>query len=55
VLDPQDLEPEIFYRNMVIAGSPETCFEKIDALRCELGVEYLNVLSAFFGFLRRRG
>lgn len=46
-----DLQPEAFYRDMVIAGSPERCAAKIEALRCELGINYLNALSAFFGFL----
>lgn len=46
-----DLEPEVFYRDMVIAGGPETCAAKIETLRSELGVNYINALSAFFGFL----
>ena len=46
-----ELEPEVFYRDMVIAGGPETCAAKIEALRSELGINYLNALSAFFGFL----
>ena len=46
-----DLEPEAFYRDMVIAGGPETCAARIEALRCELGINYFNALSAFFGFL----
>jgi alkanesulfonate monooxygenase SsuD/methylene tetrahydromethanopterin reductase-like flavin-dependent oxidoreductase (luciferase family) len=51
VIDEARLEPENFYRDMVIAGSPETCAEKFMALHDELGVTYLNALSAFFGFL----
>lgn len=51
VIDEARLEPETFYRDMVIAGSPETCAEKFMALHDELGVTYLNALSAFFGFL----
>lgn len=47
----RDLEPETFYREMVIAGSPETCSRRIVELRCKLGINYLNVLGAFFGFL----
>lgn len=51
VIDEAGLEPENFYRNMVVAGSPETCAEKFMTLHDELGVTYLNALSAFFGFL----
>lgn len=51
VLDERDLEPEVFYDEMVIAGGPETCAAKILKLNRELGVCYLNALSAFFGFL----
>ena len=51
VIAEADLEPENFYRDMVIVGSPETCAQKILALNAELGVAYLNALSAFFGFL----
>lgn len=51
VIDEARLEPENFYRDMVIAGSPETCAQKFMALHDELGVTYLNALSAFFGFL----
>lgn len=51
VVAEADLEPENFYRDMVIVGSPETCAQKILALNAELGVTYLNALSAFFGFL----
>jgi alkanesulfonate monooxygenase SsuD/methylene tetrahydromethanopterin reductase-like flavin-dependent oxidoreductase (luciferase family) len=46
-----DLEPDTFYREMVIAGGPETCASKIEDLRTELGINYLNALSGFFGFL----
>jgi alkanesulfonate monooxygenase SsuD/methylene tetrahydromethanopterin reductase-like flavin-dependent oxidoreductase (luciferase family) len=51
VLAERDLDPEVFYREMVIAGGPETCAAKILELHEELGVTYLNALSAFFGFL----
>jgi alkanesulfonate monooxygenase SsuD/methylene tetrahydromethanopterin reductase-like flavin-dependent oxidoreductase (luciferase family) len=51
VLTEKDLDPEVFYREMVIAGGPETCAAKILELHEELGVTYLNALSAFFGFL----
>lgn len=51
ILNSDDLEPESFYRDMVIAGSPQTCVERISALRDEFGISYLNALSAFFGFL----
>lgn len=46
-----DLEPETFYREMVIAGGPESCARRINDLRRDFGINYLNALSAFFGFL----
>jgi alkanesulfonate monooxygenase SsuD/methylene tetrahydromethanopterin reductase-like flavin-dependent oxidoreductase (luciferase family) len=51
VVVERDLEPENFYREMVIAGGPESCAQRILELHDELGVSYLNALSAFFGFL----
>jgi len=51
IVTEQDLDPEIFYREMVIAGSPESCVRRILELNAELGIMYLNALSAFFGFL----
>jgi alkanesulfonate monooxygenase SsuD/methylene tetrahydromethanopterin reductase-like flavin-dependent oxidoreductase (luciferase family) len=51
VVAERDLDPEVFYQEMVIAGGPETCARKIMELNEELGVAYLNALSAFFGFL----
>lgn len=51
VVTEQDLDPEVFYREMVIAGSPDTCARRIVELYDELGISYLNALSAFFGFL----
>ncbi|ULA62628.1 MAG: LLM class flavin-dependent oxidoreductase [Nitrospira sp.] len=50
-LSEADLDPERFYEEMVIAGSPDTCVGKLAALRDELGTEYVNCLSSFFGFL----
>lgn len=51
MLTEADLEPETFYREMVIAGGPATCVERIERLRHEWGMNYLNALSGFFGFL----
>lgn len=51
VIAERDLDPERFYQEMVIAGSPESCTRQITQLHDELGVTYLNALSAFFGFL----
>lgn len=51
ILVEWDLDPENFYRDMVIAGSPESCAKQILELNAELGITYLNALSAFFGFL----
>ncbi len=47
-----ELEPDNFYNKMVIVGSPQTCIEKILEIK-ELtgGMNYLNSLSAFFGYL----
>lgn len=50
-LSEAELEPSRFYEEMVIAGSPETCVEKISSLRRTLGINYLNCLASFFGFL----
>lgn len=51
VVAERDLDPETFYREMVIAGSPGSCARQFLELNAELGVTYLNALSAFFGFL----
>lgn len=51
ILSEDDLEPEAFYQRMVIAGGPETCAHRINALREEFGIGYLNALAGFFGFL----
>lgn len=46
------LDPENFYSQMVIAGCPQTCREKIDNLKFKIGdIKYLNILSGFFGYL----
>jgi len=47
----EELNPESYYNNLVIAGSPETVTRRILALREEFGFTYLNALSALFGFL----
>jgi len=51
VIAERDLDPEVFYREMVIVGGPESCAQQIIGINAELGVTYLNALSAFFGFL----
>lgn len=51
VIAHEDLEPESFYRKMVIAGGPDTCAERINELRDSFGIGYLNALAAFFGYL----
>lgn len=50
-LTADDLEPERFFREMVIAGGPDTCAQRLTELRDRLDVEYVNCLSSFFGFL----
>jgi len=54
VIDMDNLEPELFIRNMVIAGSPDTCRERIHELHDSLGICHLNLLPAFFGYLPPR-
>lgn len=51
VIDEAALDGDRFYREMVIAGGPETCVELIDALRERLGIRYVNCLTSFFGYL----
>lgn len=51
VVAERDLDPENFYNEMVITGSPESCAQQVIELNAELGLTYLNALSAFFGFL----
>lgn len=46
-----DLEPERFYHETAIIGGPRTVTERITQLHDEHGVQYLNLLSSFFGFL----
>lgn len=50
-LTAEDLEPERFFRDMVIAGGPDTCVQRLAELQERLGVDYVNCLSSFFGFL----
>jgi alkanesulfonate monooxygenase SsuD/methylene tetrahydromethanopterin reductase-like flavin-dependent oxidoreductase (luciferase family) len=51
VIDMANLEPELFIKHMVVAGSPATCREKISELRDDLGIRHFNLLPAFFGYL----
>lgn len=51
VIDEAMLDAERFYREMVIAGGPETCVERIHALSDRLGIRHLNCLASFFGYL----
>lgn len=45
------LEPEAFYREMMIVGGPDTCAEGIRRLSARSGSRYLNALAGFFGYL----
>ncbi len=45
------LEPEAFFREMMIAGGPETCAAAIRQLGWRTGSRYLNALAGFFGYL----
>lgn len=49
-LSEAELQPERFYEEMVIAGSPATCVIKIARLQA-MRIRYLNCLTAFFGYL----
>jgi alkanesulfonate monooxygenase SsuD/methylene tetrahydromethanopterin reductase-like flavin-dependent oxidoreductase (luciferase family) len=51
VITEPELEPERFYAETAIVGGPETVARRISELRDELGVRYVNLLSAFFGYL----
>lgn len=51
IVSEDELEPERFYHEVAIIGSPETCARRIATLRDDLGIRYLNVLASFFGFL----
>lgn len=46
-----DLDPERFYRETAIIGSPETVVARITELAGRHGIRYVNLLPAFFGFL----
>lgn len=50
-LTVDELEPERFVREMVITGGPDTCVQRLRELHESLGVEYVNCLPSFFGFL----
>lgn|SRR5574340_269516 len=50
-LSEEDLELERFYRDMVIAGGPLTCRDRLLELRHVTGSQHVNCLMAFFGFL----
>lgn len=51
VIDMANLEPELFIKHMVVAGSPATCRAQISELRDNLGIRRFNLLPAFFGYL----
>lgn len=51
IISEPELDPERFYREVAIIGSPATCIDRIAALRDELGMRYLNCLAGFFGIL----
>lgn len=51
VIDMANLEPDLFIKHMVVAGSPDTCRQKIIELRDGIGIRHFNLLPAFFGYL----
>jgi alkanesulfonate monooxygenase SsuD/methylene tetrahydromethanopterin reductase-like flavin-dependent oxidoreductase (luciferase family) len=51
IISEAELDPERFYREVAIVGSPATCAERIEELRSTLGIRYVNLLAAFFGLM----
>jgi alkanesulfonate monooxygenase SsuD/methylene tetrahydromethanopterin reductase-like flavin-dependent oxidoreductase (luciferase family) len=51
VITEEELEPERFYAETAIVGGPETVARRLGELRDEHGIGYVNLLSAFFGYL----
>jgi alkanesulfonate monooxygenase SsuD/methylene tetrahydromethanopterin reductase-like flavin-dependent oxidoreductase (luciferase family) len=51
IISEAELEPERFYAEVAIVGSPATCAERIGQLRTTLGIQYVNLLAAFFGLM----
>ena len=51
VITEVELEPERFFHQTAIVGGPETVARRLAELRDDLGVRYVNLLSAFFGYL----
>jgi alkanesulfonate monooxygenase SsuD/methylene tetrahydromethanopterin reductase-like flavin-dependent oxidoreductase (luciferase family) len=51
IISEAELDPERFYREVAIVGSPTTCAERIAELRGDLGIRYVNLLPAFFGLM----
>jgi alkanesulfonate monooxygenase SsuD/methylene tetrahydromethanopterin reductase-like flavin-dependent oxidoreductase (luciferase family) len=51
IVEPEQLEPGRFLEEMVISGSPKTVIETVRNLRSKYGVDYLNCLIAFYGFV----
>ncbi len=51
VIDMANLEPDLFIKHMVVAGSPDICRERIAELRDTLNIRHFNLLPAFFGYL----
>jgi alkanesulfonate monooxygenase SsuD/methylene tetrahydromethanopterin reductase-like flavin-dependent oxidoreductase (luciferase family) len=51
IMKEKDLEPERFYNEMVIAGGPTSCEEQLKGWSDSVGVNYVNVLPSFFGYL----
>ncbi|CAI9084564.1 luciferase [Candidatus Methylacidiphilum fumarolicum] len=53
VLTEEELIPERFYQEIVIAGGPATCAEHLRSMRELYGIRRVNGLCSFFGFLPR--
>jgi len=51
VIAEADLEPERFYHETAIVGGPETVAARIAELRDRYGLNRINLLSSFFGYL----
>jgi alkanesulfonate monooxygenase SsuD/methylene tetrahydromethanopterin reductase-like flavin-dependent oxidoreductase (luciferase family) len=51
IISEAELEPERFFNEVAIIGSPATCAQRLDDLRTALGIQYVNLLAAFFGLM----
>ncbi|MEX5219206.1 MAG: LLM class flavin-dependent oxidoreductase [Nitrospira sp.] len=53
-LTEDELDVEQFYKNMVVAGSPQACRERLEEICRATGSRHVNCLMGFFGYLPPR-